>query len=107
MPRLDKPRVDGRGEAGELQLRTAVRQRGEIMMTVGTMTNAPGANRTLPLLPLLMHFGGHLTPCRATDMNTGAAARRIAQAPSDGKLNRFECAENPFAAKALLPMSSV
>ena len=77
MRRVDKPRVDRRGqvrfldEAEESQLRTALQNRDEFMKRTRAMTNARRVKRAQHLLPPLMHFGDHLTPAVLLTMNTG------------------------------------
>jgi integrase len=77
MRRVDKPRVDRRGqvrfldEAEESQLRTALENRDEFMKSTRAMTNARRVKRAQHLLPPLVHFGDHLTPAVLLTMNTG------------------------------------
>jgi integrase len=75
--RVDKPRIDRRGkvrfldQAEELRLRKAMKARDEDLQNLRTSGNARRQHRHENLLPLLPHFGDHLTPAVLLSMNTG------------------------------------
>jgi integrase len=75
--RVDKPRIDRRGkvrfldQAEESRLRAALKARDEELQNLRTSGNARRQHRHEKLLPLLPHFGDHLTPAVLLSMNTG------------------------------------
>ena len=75
--RVDKPRIDRRGkvrfldQAEELRLRDAMKGRDVEMPNLRTSGNARRQHRHEKLLPLLPHFGDHLTPAVLLSTNTG------------------------------------
>lgn len=75
--RVEKPRIDRRGkvrfldQAEELRLRAALKARDEELQNLRTSGNARRQHRHEKLLPLLPHFGDHLTPAVLLSMNTG------------------------------------
>jgi integrase len=75
--RVDKPRVDRRGkvrfldQAEESRLRNALIERDFEMQNRRTCGNNRRQARHEPVLPLLTHFGDHLTPAVLLSMNTG------------------------------------
>src|SRR5436853_1675744 len=75
--RVDKPRVDRRGkvrfldQAEESRLRNALMERDSEMQNRRTCGNNRRQARHEPVLPLLTHFGDHLTPAVLLSMNTG------------------------------------
>jgi integrase len=75
--RVDKPRIDRRGtvrfldDAEEARLRSALQARDEFMKNAREAANVRHLKRGEPLLPLLKHFGDHLTPAVLLSINTG------------------------------------
>jgi hypothetical protein len=75
--RVDKPRIDRRGkvrfldQAEESRLRKALMDRDVEMQNLRTSGNTRRQHRHEKLLPLLPHFGDHLTPAVLLSMNTG------------------------------------
>ena len=75
--RVDKPRIDRRGkvrfldQAEESRLREALTTRDVEMQSLRAVTNERRQKRRKQLLPLLPHFGDHLTPAVLLSMNTG------------------------------------
>lgn len=75
--RVDKPRIDRRGqirfldEAEESRLRTALELRDQVFKNMRQVNNARRAQSGSPLMPALTNFGDHLTPAVLLTMNTG------------------------------------
>ena len=75
--RVDKPRIDRRGqirfldEAEESRLRTALELRDQVFKNMRQVNNARRAQSGEPLMPALTNFGDHLTPAVLLTMNTG------------------------------------
>jgi hypothetical protein len=75
--RVDKPRVDRRGkvrfldQAEEARLRQALKARDEDMRNRRMAANSQRQTQHERTLPLLTHFGDHLTPAVLLSMNTG------------------------------------
>jgi integrase len=75
--RVDKPRIDRRGkvrfldQAEESRLRKALIDRDVEMQNLRTSGNTRRQHRHEELLPVLPHFGDHLTPAVLLSMNTG------------------------------------
>jgi integrase len=75
--RVDKPRIDRRGqirfldEAEESRLRTALELRDQVFKNTRQVNNARRAQSGESLMPALTNFGDHLTPAVLLTMNTG------------------------------------
>ena len=75
--RIDKPRIDRRGkvrfldQVEESRLREALTRRDVEMQSLRAVANERRQKRRKQLLPLLPHFGDHLTPAVLLSMNTG------------------------------------
>jgi integrase len=75
--RVDKPRIDRRGkvrfldEIEESRLRMTLQERDELMKKSRESANVRHLKRGEPLLPVLEHFGDHLTPAVLLSINTG------------------------------------
>ena len=75
--RIDKPRIDRRGkvrfldQAEESRLRAALKARDEELQNLRASGNTRRQHRHEKLLPVLPHFGDHLTPAVLLSMNAG------------------------------------
>jgi integrase len=75
--RVDRPRIDRRGqarflyEAEESRLRVALERRDVFMKDMRAVANAQRLKRGESLLPPLPHFGDHLTPAVLLSMKSG------------------------------------
>jgi integrase len=75
--RVDKPRVDRRGnvrfldQAEETRLRDALKARDDQIQNRRSVANSRRQTRHERVLPQLTHFGDHLTPAVLLSMNTG------------------------------------
>jgi hypothetical protein len=97
LQRVDKPRIDRRGkvrfldEAEESRLRKALKDRDVEMQNLRTSGNTRRQHRHEELLPVLPHFGDHLTPAA---MRTSRPTKDAKPSPNStrSRFSRLRCA---------------